>query len=155
MEKTYMDNMIFISGLNANSPKEVYRQIAFQMTRQTQINHDFIYDILCCVSKLDNAGIGHGLAVPQGRVAALREPLYIVATLNNAVDFDSLDHEPVDLVFAVLSPQNDVKGHLSRLAHVSRLLKDAAFCNCLRGCESEDALKAVFMNMDVQLPKAA
>jgi PTS system nitrogen regulatory IIA component len=150
-----MNNMIFISGLNANSPKEIYRQIAFQATRQTHINHDYLYDILSCVSKIDNPGIGRGLAVPQGRVAKINEPLHVLATLNNPVDFDSLDHEPVDLVFAVLSPQNDVKGHLSRLAYVSRLLKDESFCDCLRGCESEEALKAVFLNLDIQMPMAA
>jgi PTS system nitrogen regulatory IIA component len=150
-----MNNMIFISGLNANSPREVYRQIANQATRQTRINHDFLYDVLCYLNKVDNPGIGHGLAVPQGRIASIHEPLHILATLNNPTDFDSLDHQPVDLLFAVLSPQKDVKGHLSRLAYVSRLLKDSTFCDCLRGCDSEEALQAVFLNSDFELPMAA
>lgn len=150
-----MNNLVFVTGLNAKSPKEVFRQIAMQAAGQIGVEPPLFYDALCILHKEDHSGIGRGLAVPQGRLPFLEYPCYVLATLNNAVDFDSLDHMPVDLVFCVLSPEQDVKGHLSRLAHISRLLKDDALCDRVRGCESEDAAKAVLMAEDIPALRAA
>lgn len=154
-----IDNLYYVTGLNANSVKEAYRHIATQTSSQIDpsINLDatWLMDVLTIVSKQDHPGIGRGIAVPQGRVPHLKEPMHIIATLGRAIDFDAIDHEPVDLIFVVLSPEEDVRGHLSRLAYVSRMLKDDALCDRLRGCDSTEAMQSLLVNEDLPLLKAA
>ena len=59
------------------------------------------------------------------------------------IDFDSIDEMPVDLIFLLLAPESAGADHLKALAKVSRLLRDKAICEKLRGAESADALFAL------------
>jgi PTS system nitrogen regulatory IIA component len=144
-----------ISGINARSPREVFRQIAFQIGSRTGLEPSKLYDSLCRFEKQDHSGIGGGVAIPHGKLAYLDAPLYIFARLNNEVDFNSNDQAPVDLVFVVLSPEADGPIHLKRLAYVTRMARDEPFCACLRGGTSEDALNSVLMEQDFISAQAA
>ncbi|MCG8543364.1 MAG: PTS sugar transporter subunit IIA, partial [Alphaproteobacteria bacterium] len=65
------------------------------------------------------------------------------ARLETPIDFDSIDEQPVDLIFMLLAPENAGADHLKALARVSRLLRDPAMCEKLRGAEQADALYAL------------
>ena len=150
-----IDHLYSLAGLNVNSPREAFRQIAIQLSKHMSIEPQRLYDALCVINKQDHAGIGRGLAVPQGRVPFLTQPLHLIATLKKSINFDSLDHMPVDLIFIVLSPEKDVKGHLSRLAYISRMLKDDDLCDRLKGCETTDAMQALLLDSNMPYAKAA
>jgi PTS system nitrogen regulatory IIA component len=152
-------SVFYVAELNVNSVREAYRQIAQHVSSQScaseYIDPAWLYDMLQIITKQDHAGIGRGLAIPQGRINTLNAPMSIVTTLKKPIDFDALDRQPVDLIFITLSPEKDVKGHLNRLAHISRLLKDKALCDRLRGADSSDAVKSILMNEDLDLLKIA
>jgi PTS system nitrogen regulatory IIA component len=67
----------------------------------------------------------------------------VFARLERPIDFDAIDDEPVDLVFVLLAPETAGADHLKALAKVSRLLRDKAVCEKIRGCDSPDAIYAI------------
>ncbi len=149
-----MQRLHVISGLTVNSPKEAFRHIAFNVGARTGIEPSKLYDALCILEKQDRSGIGDGVAIPHGKLPFLTHPVIAVARLNRAVDFEAVDRVPVDLVFVVLSPEDDGPLHLKRLASVSRMARDKAFCERLRGSTSEDAVRAVLMDSEMNAANA-
>ncbi len=89
--------------------------------------------------KLDSTGIGKGIAIPHSRFDELTEPRLAVITTLEPIAFDSLDQQPVDLFLALAVP-NGAEEHLSLLAEVTQLLRQAEFCESLRNSQTNDAL---------------
>lgn len=85
--------------------------------------------------KLGTTGIGHGVAIPHGKVKGLAELIVCFARSRQGVDFDSMDKMPVHLIFLIVAPENGASAHLKALAAISRLLKSPEF--------RSDLLKAV------------
>lgn len=150
-----MQKLHVISGLTVNSPKEAFRHIAFNIGARTGVEPSKLYDALCILEKQDKSGVGDGVAIPHGKLPFLVNPVIAVARLARPVDFEAVDRVPVDLVFVVLSPEEDGPLHLKRLATVSRLARDKAFCERLRGTTSEDGVRAVLLDSDIYAAKAA
>ena len=67
----------------------------------------------------------------------------VFARLEKPIDFDSVDEQPVDLVFLLLAPESAGADHLKALARVSRLFRDRAICEKLRGTDSSEAIYAL------------
>ena len=76
--------------------------------------------------------MGSGIAIPHGKLLELNQMIGCFASLNNPVDFESLDGKPVDLIFVLLAPELAGADHLKALAQVSRLLRDTRRCDRLR-----------------------
>jgi PTS system nitrogen regulatory IIA component len=102
-----------------------------------------IYDALAERERLGTTGIGTGVAIPHCRLPELTRLYGLFARLERPVPFDAIDDQPVDLVFLLLAPQEAGAEHLKALARVSRLLRDRAMCEKLRGANSADALYAL------------
>ncbi len=90
--------------------------------------------------RLGSTGIGHGIAVPHCRCATSGETLCACLTLDKPVDFDAIDSEPVDIVFAMLVPENAEESHLQTLAQLAESLQDGSFTQQLRTCKSDEEL---------------
>ena len=103
-----------------------------------------IFDVLLERERLGTTGVGHGIAIPHGKLAKLNRLYGVFARIDQPIDFESIDDEPVDLLFLLLAPESAGADHLKALARVSRLLRDRTICNKLRGCESRDAIYALF-----------
>jgi PTS system nitrogen regulatory IIA component len=88
-------------------------------------------------------GLGRGLAIPHGKLPELDRLHGVFARLERPIPFDAFDRRPVDLVFALLAPADAGAEHLRALARVSRLLRDDAICQKLRGADNPDALYAL------------
>ncbi len=102
-----------------------------------------IFDTLCGRERLGSTGLGHGVAIPHGKLRALTGLAGVFAKLARPVDFDSLDDQPVDLVFVLLAPEGAGADHLKALARISRLLRDPSFVLKLRGTDSAAGLYAI------------
>jgi PTS system nitrogen regulatory IIA component len=87
--------------------------------------------------------VGDGIAIPHGKLAELSRLYGVFARLETPVDFDAVDDQPVDLIFLLLAPETAGADHLKALARVSRLLRDRATCEKLRGADKADALYAL------------
>jgi nitrogen PTS system EIIA component len=87
--------------------------------------------------------VGHGIAIPHGKLSSLDRVHGVFARLERPIDFDAIDEQPVDLIFLLLAPDQSGADHLKALARVSRLLRDQAVCEKLRGAQSGDAIFAL------------
>lgn len=92
---------------------------------------------------LGSTGFGNAIAIPHCKIAGLDSPLGIFVSLSKPIEYDSIDGEPVDLIFALISPVNNGAAHLRALAEISRLLRDEKSRQQLRGTENEDAIFAM------------
>jgi PTS system nitrogen regulatory IIA component len=100
-------------------------------------------DVLAEVQKreeLGSTGIGQGIAIPHTRLADLSQTYGYVMRLQHPVDFDSMDGEPVDIVFFLLLPASPPKAHLNCLASAARVLRDPTVQSELRKAETKDDL---------------
>ena len=93
--------------------------------------------------RLGTTGVGNGIAIPHGKLANMERPHGLFARLERAIDFDSIDDRPVDLIFLLLAPETAGADHLKALAQISRLLRDRNICEKLRGTDTPEALYAL------------
>ena len=90
-----------------------------------------------------STGIGHGVAVPHVRVRGFARMCGVFVRLDAPVDFEALDEQPVDLLFALLTPADQTADHLQALAKVSRVLRSADMRLQLRHASGMDAIHAL------------
>ncbi|NMM64270.1 PTS transporter subunit EIIA [Clostridium sp. P21] len=89
---------------------------------------------------LSNTGIGFGIAIPHSKSTAVKEPRIALGVIKNGVDYDSIDGEPVNLIFmiAVNDSQSDL--HLQALANLSRKLMHEEFRNNILNAKSKSEI---------------
>jgi nitrogen PTS system EIIA component len=87
--------------------------------------------------ELGATGTGNGVAIPHARISTVQRPLGLLVRLNKAIEFDAIDGNPVDLVFALLLPGASNSEQLNALACVARKLRVAETLAKLRSAESD------------------
>jgi PTS system nitrogen regulatory IIA component len=92
---------------------------------------------------LGPTGVGHGIALPHARLEDLSGIIGVFLRLEKAVDFDSVDRQPVDLIFGLFAPKDSGVDHLKALALVSRTMRDPAVCAKLRANTDPAKLHAI------------
>jgi nitrogen PTS system EIIA component len=92
---------------------------------------------------LGPTGVGHGVALPHARLHGIDRVIGVFMRLEKPLDFDSVDRQPVDLVFALFAPKDSGVDHLKALALVSRTMRDTATCAKLRSNSDPATLHAV------------
>lgn len=132
-----------IANLKANSKKQALQDLATRAARITGQHERAVFDTLLERERLGTTGVGNGIAIPHGRLAGLDKLHGLFARVERPIDFDSIDEMPVDLIFLLLAPESAGADHLKALARVSRLLRDKAVCEKLRGAENADAIYAL------------
>ncbi|WP_018860722.1 MULTISPECIES: PTS sugar transporter subunit IIA [unclassified Thioalkalivibrio] len=100
-----------------------------------------IFEALSAREKLGSTGLGHGVAIPHGRLAEIDAPRVAVLRLDQGVDFDAMDHEPVDILIALLVPEAATSEHLDLLAQLARGLSQPDNIASLRRAGDADALE--------------
>ena len=99
-----------------------------------------IFETLMQREKLGSTGVGHGVAIPHGKLAGLERLVGVFALLDKPIDFDSLDGEPVDVVFLLLAPESAGADHLKALARIARVLRDDETAAKLRAADDAAAM---------------
>jgi nitrogen PTS system EIIA component len=132
-----------IANLKATSKKQVLQELARRAAEATGLHERTVFDVLLERERLGTTGVGHGIAIPHGKLPELKQLYGLFARLEQPVDFDAIDEQPVDLIFLLLAPETAGADHLKALARVSRLLRDRAVCEKLRGADQSDALYAL------------
>lgn len=132
-----------IPRLHATSKKQALQEIAKYASELTGLADRTIFDVLLERERLGTTGVGNGIAIPHGKLAALDRLYGVFARLETPVPFDAIDEQPVDLIFMLLAPENAGADHLKALARVSRLLRDPTMCEKLRGSDKAEALYAL------------
>lgn len=104
------------------------------------IDADDLFRRLIARERLGSTGIGHGIAIPHCRISNCTDTLGALITLKDPVDFDAIDQEPVDVLFAMLVPEEAHDQHLQTLATLANALNDAEFRQQLRSADSDEQL---------------
>jgi len=92
---------------------------------------------------LGPTGVGHGVALPHARIDGVAAVHGLFFKLEHPLEFDSVDRQPVDLIFALIAPEHAGVEHLKALALVSRTMRDVAVCAKLRANHCPDTLHTV------------
>ena len=134
-----------IPRLKATSKKQALEDLAKQAAEITGLSERAIFDVLLERERLGTTGVGNGIAIPHGKLAELNKLHGVFARAEKPIPFDSIDDQPVDLIFLLLAPQNAGADHLKALARVSRLLRQPALRQQLRRAATADELHALLM----------
>ncbi len=132
-----------IANLRITSKKQALQELAKRGAELTGEPERAIFEILIERERLGTTGVGNGIAIPHGKLPGLGRLYALFARLETPVDFDAIDEQPVDLICVLLAPETAGADHLKALARVSRLLRDRAICEKLRGTDSAEALHAL------------
>ncbi|MCX6178386.1 MAG: PTS sugar transporter subunit IIA [Chlorobiales bacterium] len=100
-----------------------------------------------------STGIGKSIALPHAKTEGVSEPVMAFATLRNAMDFDSLDNEPVRFVFLLATPEDMLAEHLKLLARITRLAGREDFRERLLFCASPAEVIELFRVEEKDLPQ--
>ncbi len=125
------------------SKKRVLQDIAARAAQLYGFDQDAAFDALQARESLGPTGVGEGVAIPHARLEDLDRIAGVFFRLEKPLDYDSVDRQPVDLVFALFAPTNSGVEHLKALACVSRLLRAPATRSKLRANDDEATLFAI------------
>src|SRR5271167_1817631 len=113
-----------LPALKVQSKKQLLQELAARAALQTRLPEKSIFETLTERERLGTTGVGAGIAIPHGRMAGADHAIGVFARLENGLDYEAVDRQPVDLVFMLLAPQNAGADHLKALARVTRLLRN-------------------------------
>ena len=135
-------------AMPSTNKRGLLQQLAQMSGQRTGLDSSEILASLVERERLGSTGFGHGVAIPHGKVEGLNQIYCLFARLPEAIDYQAIDGERVDLVFLLLSPPDAGAEHLKALAAVSRVVRHIPTLEKMRGARSRDALAAVLMGAD-------
>jgi nitrogen PTS system EIIA component len=132
-----------IPQLKVQGKKQLLQELAARAAEVTLISDRKIFETLMERERLGTTGVGQGIAIPHGRLSDVKSIVGIFARLESPIDYEAVDNQPVDLVFALLAPEGAGADHLKALARVSRLLRNQQATEKLRAAKTAEALYAL------------
>ena len=112
--------------VEATSKKRAFEEAGLLFENLHGLSRALVTDSLFSRERLGSTGLGHGVAIPHGRIKGLRAPMAAVFRLANAIGFDSPDDQAVGLLIFLLVPEAATQKHLEILSEIAELLSDAA-----------------------------
>ncbi|EAR10142.1 PTS sugar transporter subunit IIA [Reinekea blandensis] len=136
--------LTFIEDFGA-SKKRVLQTIAERLSQTLSDHSDIaIFDQLVARERLGSTGIGSGVAVPHCRLEGLDAPVALLVRLPEAIDFDAIDRQPVDLIFTLIVPAEATDEHLQLLAGIVERVHDPDELKRLHQCPDAASLYQSF-----------
>jgi len=132
-----------IAHLKVTGKKQMLQELSARAAELTGLSERTIFETLLERERLGSTGVGQGIAIPHGKLAQLTRLHGLFARLETPVDFESVDDQPVDLVFLLLAPEGAGADHLKALARISRLLRNQSVVEKLRASDEPAALFAI------------
>jgi len=129
------------SGTSVTSKKKALEELSALLAKGAEaLAPGDVFNSLTGREKLGSTGLGHGVAIPHGRMACVPSSVGAFMRLKHPVDYDAHDGNPVDLVFGLLVPQAATEAHLKHLAAIAEMFSDEEFCAKLRAAPDDRAL---------------
>lgn len=136
-----------VIDLKAQDKKAAIAELVDQLVKAKKIKKTAEAEVIETVlerEKLGSTGIGQGVAIPHGKTDAVSEQIGALGISQKGVEFNSLDGEPVHLIFFLVGPVEVAGQHLKALSRISRLFKDKFFRQALREAKSvEEVIKII------------
>ena len=112
--------------VEASSKKRAFEEAGLLFERLHGLSRALVTDSLFSRERLGSTGLGHGVAIPHGRIKGLKAPMAAVFQLANAIGFDAPDEQAVGLLIFLLVPEAATQKHLEILSEIAELLSDAS-----------------------------
>jgi PTS system nitrogen regulatory IIA component len=133
----------------ASSKKKVLENLSQKLAANTSATTaEKIFQVLLERERLGSTGLGKGVAIPHARVPDLPHTVAAMLTLENPVDFESVDGQPVDIAFGLLVPEDDTDNHLQHLSRLVTLFRDPDVCEKIRSASSAEAIFELLLSID-------
>ena len=132
-----------IPNLKVSSKKQAIQELSEKAAKLTGLPQRAIFDTLLQRERLGSTGVGHGVAIPHGKLVEIDHLVGIFARLDRPIDFESLDDVPVDLIFLLLAPESAGADHLKALARIARIFRDSGTAAKLRATSDATALYTI------------
>ena len=125
-------------NVDATSKKRAFEEAGLLFESLHGLSRAVVTDSLFARERLGSTGLGHGVAIPHGRIKGLKSPLAAAFLLAQPIGFDAPDEQPVNLLIFLLVPEAATQRHLEILSEIAELLSDSELREHLR--QSTDAL---------------
>ena len=131
--------------LKAQNKKDAIIELIESLKTSKKIKKtDEIIEVVLEREKLGSTGIGQGVAIPHGKTDALTEQVGVLGISKKGIEFNSLDGEPVYIIFLLVGPVEVTGQHLKALSRISRLFKDKFLRQAIKDAETkEDVIKII------------
>jgi len=130
-------------SVDATSKKRAFEEAGLLFESQHGLNRALITDSLFARERLGSTGLGHGVAIPHGRIKGLKQPLAAVFQLAHPIGFDAPDEQPVQLMIFLLVPEAATQKHLEILSEIAELLSDSGLRERMKTSADAPALHAL------------
>ncbi|MFZ2737221.1 MAG: PTS sugar transporter subunit IIA [Burkholderiaceae bacterium] len=110
--------------VEVTSKKRAFEEAGLLFENLHGLNRAGVTDSLFARERLGSTGLGHGVAIPHGRIKGLKSPLAAVFLLANPIGFDAPDEQAVNLLIFLLVPEAATQKHLETLSEIAELLSD-------------------------------
>ena len=131
-----------VLAIEGKSKKAVLQELCVRAAALTGVAERDIFEALLQRERLGSTGLGRGIAIPHVKLHNRERIHCLFARLEQPIDFEALDSEPVDLIFLLLAPEHASGDHLKALARISRLLREPRALERLRSARDTAALYA-------------
>jgi PTS system nitrogen regulatory IIA component len=141
----WLDREAIVFRTGATNKRQALAIAAEVAARSFGLDAGAVLDALMDREQESSTGVGHGVAVPHARLNGLARMRAVFVRLDTPIPFDSVDEQPVDLLFVLFAPAEAGSEHLRALARVSRLLRRGDVRQRLRQARSADAVYALLV----------
>jgi nitrogen PTS system EIIA component len=133
-------------GIDATSKKRAFEEAGLMFENLHGLSRALVTDSLFARERLGSTGLGHGVAIPHGRIKGLKAPMASVFRLSQPIGFDAPDEQPVGLLIFLLVPEAATQKHLEILSEIAELLSDAALREKIKSADAADVLHGLIAN---------
>ncbi|MGV6810944.1 MAG: PTS IIA-like nitrogen regulatory protein PtsN [Brevirhabdus sp.] len=128
---------------HTTSKKRLLQEVADTANLAYDLGSDDVFEALQARESLGPTGVGGGIALPHARLPGLEKIHGVFVRLEKPLAFESIDKQPVDLIFTLFAPEEAGAEHLKALALVSRTMRNEEICAKLRANSDSSALFAI------------
>jgi len=121
-------------NMEVTSKKRAFEEAGLLFEGLHGFNRALVADSLFARERLGSTGLGHGVAIPHGRIKGLKSPMAAVFQLAQPIGFDAPDEQPVSLLIFLLVPEASTQKHLEILSEIAELLSDTALRETIKSC---------------------
>lgn len=135
-------------GCQVTSKKRLMEHIAAMLARETAVSEQAIFRVLIERERLGSTGVGHGVALPHGRLGDIDDAIVALAVLDEPLDYQAPDRQDVQIVVGLLVPEDATEIHLQILARLAELLSDARARDRLLRAKDKDEVFSTLREME-------
>jgi len=134
------------SAVQCSSKKRALEIISEIAANHTGQNSTELFECMLSREKMGSTGIGNGIAIPHARMTSSDNAVAVLLQCEEPIEFDSIDNRPVDLLFALLVPEEQCKEHLKTLSSMAERLNDKQILKQLRKAQSDEELYNIMVH---------